>query len=352
MKYLNRYIAVNVITATILVLAVLAGMESFMLFFGEMNTIGREAYTVDKALIFVLAQMPFQLYQLFPMAGFLGCLIGLGKLSASGELVVMRANGVSIIGIAISVVKAALVMILIVTLIGESAAPQLQAYSQRMKAAALGKDKNYASLGGIWLRNQNEFIHINTIDAVDRAKQVSTFIMDGHRLIQASFALNAAKVIGGWEMKKVKQTDFLSRQVNAQELSQSLMGVEFDPILLSLRQASINQLSVMGLHQSIKYRREAKLDTEQYQFAFWQRLLQPLISVIMICLGVPFIFASPRDQSMGLRVLVGIIIGFGFYTLNQFLGPLAVVYQIPPIIAALLPVVIFSLAYGILVRRI
>lgn len=51
---------------------------------------------------------------------------------------------------------------------------------------------------------------------------------------------------------------------------------------------------------------------------------------------------------MGLRILTGVIIGFAFYMLNQFLGPFAMVYQIPPVIAALMPTVLCVAAYVIL----
>ena len=82
--------------------------------------------------------LPFDLYQLFPMAGFLGCLIGLGRMANQSELVVMRASGASIGGILWAVIKAALLMLLLVTVFGEVVSPKLQAYSERMKSRCLG----------------------------------------------------------------------------------------------------------------------------------------------------------------------------------------------------------------------
>ena len=68
----------------------------------------------------------------------------------------------------------------------------------------------------------------------------------------------------------------------------------------------------------------------------------------MICLGVPFIFGSLRSATMGLRLLTGVIIGFMFYMLNQFFGPFALVYQLPPTAAAITPTVLFAIACVIL----
>ena len=70
--------------------------------------------------------MPAELYQLFPVAGFLGGLIGLGRLASTSELIVMRAAGVSIARIAWAVVKAALLMLVVITVVGEWQAPTWQ----------------------------------------------------------------------------------------------------------------------------------------------------------------------------------------------------------------------------------
>ena len=124
----------------------------------------------------------------------------------------------------------------------------------------------------------------------------------------------------------------------------------FNPYFVRQGQKIVEQESVIRLYHTIHYRYESGLQTGQYVFAFWQRVIQPLTTDIMICLGVPFIFGLLRQANMGLRILTGVIIGFAFYMLNQFFGPFAMVYQIPPVIAALMPTVLFTVAYVILLR--
>src|SRR3990167_1853352 len=137
MHILNSYILYFVISATILVIFVLVGVESLMEFIGQLSDIGVVNYSLWKALVFVFTQLPSDIYQLFPMAGFLGCLIGLGRLATTSELIVMRSAGVSIAGVTGSVVKAAIVMMILVTLIGEFLAPSLEMAGDMMKAKAL-----------------------------------------------------------------------------------------------------------------------------------------------------------------------------------------------------------------------
>jgi lipopolysaccharide export system permease protein len=44
---------------------------------------------------------------------------------------------------------------------------------------------------------------------------------------------------------------------------------------------------------------------------------------------------------MAARVLMGILTGFGFYMANEVFGPMALVYQLPPLAGALLPSLLF-----------
>ena len=119
MRILDHYIRASVIWASCLVVLVLAGIESFIEFIGELPSIGVAQYDILSVFAFVGMQIPTDVYQLFPVAGFIGSLIGLGRLATTSELIVMRAAGVSIARIGWAVVKAALLMLIVVTIMGE-----------------------------------------------------------------------------------------------------------------------------------------------------------------------------------------------------------------------------------------
>lgn len=352
MKILNRYLASEVIRTTGLVMAVLLGIQCFMLLFNEISEVGKAGYSFMRALQVTLLQLPTQAYQLFPMAGFLGCLLGLGRLASSAELVVMRASGLSIQQIALSVAKAAMLMLAVMISVGEWVAPPAQAHALQLKAQALGKIKNYQSLGGVWLKNQDEFIYIGDIQSADTAGEVSTFRLRGRQMVQTQHSKQAQKQGTHWEMHAVAQTNFAEGTLASSAVAAQALETKFDPLVLALGQTSLDQLSTAKLAKVIHYRESAKLDVEQYRFVYWQRLFMPLVSLVMILLGVPFVFSAPRSANTGFRLLVGLMVGFGFYMLNQFLGPMAVVYQFPAYWVALTPVVLSLGLYAMLFRRI
>ena len=83
MLIVSRYISKTVISAILSITLILTGIEVLFSFIGELGNIGTGNYGAFSALRYVLLDMPYQLTSLFPMAGLVGCLIGLGVLSKS-----------------------------------------------------------------------------------------------------------------------------------------------------------------------------------------------------------------------------------------------------------------------------
>ncbi|WP_040187389.1 LptF/LptG family permease, partial [Legionella pneumophila] len=76
-KILDRYIAKTVLSAIGLVTLMLVGLQIFILFVNQIDDLGRADYGIVQAGVFVLLQMPYQVYLFFPIASLLGCLVGL-----------------------------------------------------------------------------------------------------------------------------------------------------------------------------------------------------------------------------------------------------------------------------------
>ena len=48
---------------------------------------------------------------------------------------------------------------------------------------------------------------------------------------------------------------------------------------------------------------------------------------------------------------MGVLTGFGFFITNEVFGPLSLVYSLPPVVAALLPSLLFAGVATLLLRR-
>lgn len=352
MILLDRYIRHEMILSTFFVSMVLLAIQSFLIFIQELRYVGEAQYDLWQAIIYVLMQLPADYYQLFPIAGFLGCLIGLGRLAQSSQLVVMRASGVSIVRIAWSVIKTALLMILVATILGEVIGPILQQQAQTRHDAALQTTSKQLLGKSIWLREGNVFTHIQKIVTDHFIEGVTRYIFDaqGH-LAKATFADSGQLTQGAWILSHLNSTVFQNNHTRIETVPTERVALLLKPTIQVRMEAGTTEQSLKELYRTIQYQRATGLNTNASVFSWYQRLFQPLASLIMISLGVLFVFGALRSHTLGSRILMGVILGFGFYMLNQLFGPISLVYQFPPILAAIMPTFIFLGIFLLLLAR-
>jgi lipopolysaccharide export system permease protein len=353
MKKLDRYIAKTVLSAIGLVTLLLAGLQLFILFVNQLQDLGRIDYGILQACFFVLLQLPYQIYLFFPMASLLGSLIGLGMMANHSELIVMRASGMSIGQITAAVLKASLVLILFVTLVGETLVPSLAHYANDYKISALSGGQSLRMGEGMWLRFGTDFISIGRIMPNNVLNEVYQFRFDATNQLQLARYIREAQYDNeAWTAHDVSQTEFSAEQTKAQTLASMNWDVPIKPQILKISSSDPDEMSLHELNQYLREQKRGKQTAANYQLAFLQRLIQPITTMVMIILAIPFIFGPLRSSTMGSKLLVGATVGFGFHILNHFLGPVSMVFQWPPALAAFGPTFIFALLGIFLMKRV
>jgi len=348
MKIIDRYFSKTLIHTTSLVLLLLVGLSIFVSLVEELGDIGTGDYHFWGVMAYVLLDLPKQLYVFFPMAALLGTLLGLGTMASNSELIVLRASGLSLGQIARSALKAAVIMLLIATVLGEGVAPFAQHAAANHKTFLITRGQTLKTNQGMWVRSGQEFLYIRNVLSGRHLEDISRYQFDKqHKLISMSFAKSGLYTHGHWVMKDIVSSQVAFNAINTQQIATSEWPLALDPDLLRVSEKDPQEMSLKRLYDYITYLKSNNLDASNYLLSFWQRILQPLATLVMIWLAIPFVFGPLRSAAMGLRILLGAVVGFVFYTLNQFFGPLSIVYQFPPLLAAMLPIAIFALtAYG------
>jgi lipopolysaccharide export system permease protein len=90
----------------------------------------------------VIADLPLVIYAHSSVIILLGCLLGLGHLAATSQLIVVKSGGISIMQIAQKVMVVALLFMLITILLGEFIAPVTTKYAESYRFKALGPINN------------------------------------------------------------------------------------------------------------------------------------------------------------------------------------------------------------------
>ncbi|KJK18490.1 LPS export ABC transporter permease LptG [Pseudomonas sp. NPDC087612] len=351
MVKLDSYIGKSVLMAILAVLGIILGLASLFAFIDEMGDI-TDTYTLMDAGNFVLLTAPRRLYDMLPMAALIGCLIGLGSLASSSELTIMRAAGVSIGRIVWAVMKPMLVLMLAGILIGEYLAPVTENKAQADRSLAQGGGEAQSSKRGMWHRQGDEFVHINSVQPNGLLYGVTRYRFDNERHMQtSSFARRAQYKEDHWLLSDVTTTYFRGDHTEVIKTPEERWDVSVTPQLLNTVVVAPESLSITGLWDYIHYLSDQGLNNARYWLAFWTKVLQPMVTAALVLMAISFIFGPLRSVTLGQRVFTGVLVGFVFRIAQDLLGPSSQVFGFPPLLAVVLPAAICAVAGLWMLRR-
>ena len=160
MKIRDRYITKTLLSYTLVVLVVWLSIYSFFNFLTEINSIGQESYTILSAIKYIILKMPEVTYKQASPVILLGCILGMGHLATTNQLLIFRVSGVSILRITGMTLKNALLFVIAIIAIGEAMAPMASNFAELGRSNALGNIAVSSSQEGFWIRDGDNFINV------------------------------------------------------------------------------------------------------------------------------------------------------------------------------------------------
>lgn len=335
MKRFDRYLARHVLVMSGIVALVLVSLFSFISFVGEVDKTGEGRFGLPQLALYTLLLMPSALYTLLPVIALLGTLAGLGILASQGELTALRAAGVSSLRLAGSALVAGLILALLTLFFGNWLAPQGTEQAERLRTAArLGVDSGEIPRP-VWLRAGRDILHVRRVESPEHLERVDLFrLEDGGSLASWSRVGRMVFEDGRWTLQEVASTRFDPNTVIPERLDTVDWDGELSPEVLRLLVLEAESASIAGLSRLVAYLDENDLDKSQAERALWRKLMAPFTVLAMTLFAVPFVFGSLRDSGMGQRLFIGVLVGVGFFVLNEVSGSLGQLYGWPPLIGA------------------
>lgn len=351
-RILDLYIGRNILSTTALSLTVLLVLSGMFRFIDQLRLVGRGDYTTLVAGMYSLCSVPGDLVMFFPMAALIGGLVGLGMLASNSELVVMQAAGMSKFNIISSVLKTAVLMIMLVMVIGEWGAPTSEKFARELKTKAISGGDLFAAQQGVWAKDGEDFVNIRQVTDDGVLKSVTIYEFAPDLSLQAIvYAHSAVFNQGVWQLQQVSRLGFKAEQVEKHQWTEQRWRSSLTPEKLGVVSVKPELLSLKGLGEYLDYLNVNQQDSRRYQLAYWRKVAAPLTVIAMLLLALSFIFGPLRSVTMAARVLMGILTGFGFYMANEVFGPMALVYNLPPALGAMLPSVLFAAVAMYLMQR-
>lgn len=352
MDILDRYIGKAMIYGILSVLLVMLALDSLISFTGEASSIGRANYGVWDAIAYIIFNIPLKLYIMFPMVALLGTMLSLGVLAGNSELIAMRAAGISIARITLSVLKTGIIVTAVVIAIGEFVAPPAVQYAKLKRVSAMDQEISLNTDYGLWARDGVNYIHIRNVEDDGRLVGINIYIYDeSQQLVETLTSPFAEYQKDHWVLYEV-----VKRAITTDKISQDFIAtVRWDtllkPEMVSVVSVSPDNLSVIKLKSYIDYLNANGLNSKEYELTFWSKLIAPVTIAGMIVLAIPFVFGSLRNVGVGQRILVGFLLGLGFFIFNKLIGNAGLVYIDYPWIAAMLPTLVVVIVGSVLLKR-
>lgn len=204
------------------------------------------------------------------------------------------------------------------------------------------------------MRHNNSFIQVGAVQQPGQLENVTRYNFDKKLQLQmVEHADTATKQSNEWQVTNVHATKFTEHGTEVIATDQMQTPELLDTEILQASSVKhLERLTLTKLWRVIKNRVAQELNATEYERAFWLKVTQPFTALVMIFLSVPFAFGPLRSASLGLKILVGVLVGFSFHTLNSIFGPLTTVIGLSPMLAAVIPTVIFLALGSWMVRRV
>jgi lipopolysaccharide export system permease protein len=351
-KILDLYIARTLLGTTAMSLAVLVSLSALIKFIEQMKSVGKGSYDMTVAAVYVFLSLPRELELFFPMATLIGGLIGMGILASNSELVVMQTAGQSRWNIIGSAMKSAILMVLFVMVIGEWVAPLSEAKAKEIRTQAISGGSLFSSSRLVWAKDGDNFVSIGEVIDKDTLRDVNIYEFDSDLLLrQITTAKNAQYLANTWRLQDITYTYLSLQHIRVEEAVEDTWTSSITPEKLGVVTVKPEALSIRGLLDYIGYLDNNGQNSDRYRLALWRKILQPVSVGVMLLMALSFIFGPLRSVTMGARVIMGVLTGFGFFVSNEVFGALSTVYHIAPFVGAALPSLLFATTAVYLIRR-
>ena len=339
MNLLTFHIVKEVLKGSFLTLILLLTLFNLFTFSDELKDMGTGNYGLKEIFLYLLLTSPRVFYELIPSSALLGSLFVLGTMANNSEIIAMRSAGLSVMGIIRAVMVAGVILVIVAMSVGEFIAPQTERAARLLKTSSQHNKVIMHTRYGIWLREGNQFVNIREVKGKSQLNNVSIYQLNTQKRLSQITHAQTGEFIGNeqWRLTDIARSEITEDQINPSYEDEQIWKTTIAPDLLKIIVVKPDNLSLIDLAQYIDFLKENNQKSKTFEAAFWGRLINPLVTFVMLMVAAPFVIGIKRGSSMGGRLMAGVIIGMGFNILDKISNHMGLVYDLNPIIVALLP---------------
>jgi lipopolysaccharide export system permease protein len=354
----SRYIGRQILLSTSIVLLAFLGLFAFFDFLADMDRLLRPGVRFADVAISIALGLPARVYELAPLAALIGSIYTLAGLASSSQFTAMRSAGLTTMTALRIMLKTGLLIVLITVVVGEVVTPLAERVSVAMQASNPAISKVGAPLrSGQWVRDSiYEGGKLQRVRFVNFASYQEGKGLVGLNIYEftpenrmTQWIRAASGVYQGdqrWELTNVELRRFESSgaepavALSEQSLATYLWASTLEPDLLSGLYIAPEKMSAIQLWRYQSFLSENQQNIEKVELALAKKTIYPLAVLVMMVIALPFAYLHARAGGVSVKIFIGIMLGIGFYLLNNLFSHLTVVANIPPLVSASVPSVL------------
>lgn len=367
MRTTRRYLAKEIYRSSSVVLVALLGLFTFFALIEELDKVGTRFTLLNLFYMQALA-LPTYLYDLLPIGVLIGAVLALAGLAQRNELVILRVSGVSGFKLLAMLWLVTVPWVVGAFVLSEVITPAAELKGSDVSLRLLGRAEGGRMSSGYWFKEADteggtRVINISQLSAEGSVSGITLYeFRVGQELTSMSQAETGRFANGSLRLVNVTRTlidTSASALADAQKPSEPTTRIEhmpervlqttLTPERLIARVLTPERMSILDLSDYIRYLADNNLQTERQVVALWRKIAYPFTLFVMMTIAAPIAFMQTRRGGVGSKVFIGILLGVGFFMVNQLALNVGMLSKWAPWVTALVPNLgALGLAFGAL----
>lgn len=359
MKTARRYLATEIYRSSSVVLMALVGLFSFFALVDDLDQVGRGGFKLYHLLFLELLALPTRIYDILPIGLLIGAILALAGLAQRHELVILRVSGVSgmrLLGM-LWLVSVPVMLLAIVLAEWLTPAAEIKLNETRLTITGSAGGRSSGVLrSGYWFKEDapggERIINVGTMQAGGSATDVTLYDFTSSRQLASitqaktgSFGTNELRlhdvaittVSPTLESSLHAGTRATQAPVVVTREAERTVSTTLTPELLLARVLTPERMSFTDLLDYVGYLNKNHLTSDRQIVAIWRKLIYPFTLLAMITIAAPVGFMQTRRGGVGVKIFLGILLGVGFFMLNQLALNVGMLNRWPAWVTAVAP---------------
>jgi LPS export ABC transporter permease LptG len=348
-RVIDRYVIRSFCFYFMLVLVVFVSLFIVVTFFELLPDIVENHASLSTVFLYFIFYSPQIFFYVAPLTVLLAILISLGTLTKSNEILALKASGMSLYRLSIPLLFMGILVSGSIYLMQDFMLPYTNQRQDRYRDIIKAKAaQSYRYPDRKWMAgSDNRIYHYKYFDNQKNEfsnLSIFRFDPDSFNLREWIFATNGNWNGHEWVLQNVAVHRMTSTGVDPTSQTLPTMTTsEMDPPAYfkdEIRTAS--QMNFSELKKYVDELQKKRFDVTSLKLELNRKLSFPLVSFIMVLIGIPFSFKTGKK---GAFYGIGICIGMGilYWSSFELFAKLGEVNRLSPMIAAWFPNLIFGL---------